>query len=51
MKKVCVRWFDGYYEEFECDEVRVGNNVLWMLLTNGKNRWLPTKEIRWFSIN
>lgn len=51
MKKVRVRWFDGYYEEFECKEVRAGNHILWMKLSDGENRWLPNKEIRWFSID
>ena len=51
MKKVCVRWFDGYYEEFNAEAVRAGNSYLWMKLQDGKNRWLPIKEIRWFSID
>lgn len=37
MIKVCVRWFDSYYEEFECDEVRAGNAYLWMRLADGRN--------------
>jgi hypothetical protein len=51
MEKVEVRWFDGYLEEFTCKSVRAGNHHLWMLLDSGKNRWLPNKEIRWFSID
>jgi hypothetical protein len=25
---VSVRWFDGYLEEFECEEVRFGSDIL-----------------------
>jgi len=48
--KVTVRWFDGYLEEFDCDEVRFGVDLLWMRLTNGQNRHIPTRHIRWYSI-
>lgn len=47
--KVCVRWFDAYYEEFECSEVRAGNAYLWMRLTDGRNRQIPLPNVRWFS--
>lgn len=50
MKKVTVRWFDGYLEKFICSEVRFGSDLLWMKLTSGGNRHLPTKEIRWYEI-
>ena len=29
MIKVCVRWFDSYYEEFECTEVRTGEIIIY----------------------
>jgi hypothetical protein len=47
-KIVKVRWFDGYYEEFQAEEVRVGNYHLWIKLVSGKERWLPNSQIRWF---
>jgi hypothetical protein len=48
--KVTVRWFDGYKETFECQEVRFGKDLLWMRLTNGKNRHIPLcAHVRWFS--
>ena len=53
MKKeieVNVRWFDGYMESFECDEVRFGMSLLWMRLTNGKNRHVPLTQVRWYSV-
>jgi len=53
MKKeinVNVRWFDGYMESFECNEVRFGKSLLWMRLTNGQNRHIPLLEVRWYSI-
>ncbi len=47
--KVCVRWTDSYYEEFECSEVRTGDYYLWMRLYNGDNRQIPIHSVRWFS--
>ena len=49
MIKVCVRWLDSYYEEFECTEVRTGNAYLWMRLKDGRNRQIPLSQVRWFS--
>lgn len=50
-KIVSVRWHDGYLEEFETDEVRFGSDLLWMRLTNGKNRHIPLRSVRWFSLS
>ena len=50
MKEVTVRWHDGYIEEFEADEVRFGSDLLWIRLTSGKNRHVPTRSVRWYSI-
>lgn len=49
MIKVSVRWHDGYLEEFDCEEVRFGSDLLWMRLVNGKNRHVPLRSVRWFS--
>lgn len=46
---VQVRWFDGYYEEFEVTEVRAGNYLLWMKLLNGETRHIPLHQVRWYS--
>lgn len=49
---VNVRWWDGYLEFFECDEVRQGAHLLWMRLTDGQNRYIPlTSGVRWFSVS
>jgi len=48
---VCVRWWDGYYEEFVASEVRFGSDLLWMHLTSGQNRHIPLRMVRWFSMN
>lgn len=48
---VTVRWFDGYLETFECSEVRFGSDLLWMRLSNGKNRHIPVRQVRWFSLS
>lgn len=47
--KVNVRWWDGYLEEFEATEVRFGSDLLWMRLTTGQNRHVPTRHVRWYS--
>jgi hypothetical protein len=47
-----VRWFDGYLEAFECksiDDIRFGNALLWLRLSNGSNRHIPLNQVRWFS--
>lgn len=49
--KVTVRWHDGYLEDFDCSEVRFGSDLLWMHLTDGKNRHVPLRSVRWFSQN
>lgn len=51
METVSVRWFDGYLEEFEVTEVRFGSDLLWMRLNNGKNRHIPLRQVRWFSLS
>lgn len=50
MVKVTVRWFDGYLESFECSEVRFGCDLIWLRLENGKNRHIPTRQVRWYSV-
>ena len=48
---VNVRWFDGYLEAFECQQVRQGGDILWMRLKDGNNRTVPLERVRWFSTN
>lgn len=47
---VTVRWWDGYMETFDCTEVRFGCDLLWMRLADGKNRHIPLRHVRWFSL-
>jgi len=47
---VHVRWFDGYLERFECNDVRTSSEILWMRLTIGQNRHIPLRQVRWFSL-
>ena len=51
MNTVNVRWFDGYLETFEASEVRFGSDLLFMRLTNGQNRHIPLRTVRWFSMS
>jgi len=52
--KVSVCWHDGSMEEFEAAEVRnpilFGCDLLWMRLKDGKNRHIPLRAVRWFSV-
>jgi hypothetical protein len=48
---VNVRWFDGYLETFEAVEVRFGCDLLWMRLSDGKNRHIPLRNVRWFGLS
>lgn len=49
MVLVNVRWHDGYLETFEADEVRAGTDILWMRQTDGTNRHIPLRSVRWYS--
>jgi hypothetical protein len=47
--EVTVRWFDGYLEKFEATEARFGSDLLGMRLSDGANRHIPLRQVRWFS--
>lgn len=49
--KVTVRWHDGYMEVFEATEVRFGCDLLWMRLSDGANRHITLRSVRWFSLS
>ena len=51
MNTVNVRWWDGYLETFEATEVRFGCDLLWLRLSNGENRHIPLRMVRWFSLS
>ncbi len=44
-----VRWWDGYFEQFEATEARAGSDLLWIKLVNGETRHIPLRHVRWFS--
>lgn len=48
---VNVRWNDGYLETFEAVEVRFGSDLLWLRLSDGNNRHIPLRQVRWFSLS
>ncbi len=48
---ITVRWWDGYLEEFEATEVRFGCDLLFLRLADGKNRQIPLRHVRWFSLS
>lgn len=48
---ISVRWFDGYLETFtDVVDTRSGSDLLWIRLSDGKNRNIPLRHVRWFSI-
>ena len=49
--KVAVRWHDGYLEEFDAEEVRFGSDLLFIRLSDGKNRHIPLRSVRWFGMS
>ena len=50
-QKVNVRWFDGYLEVFDCEDVRFGCDLLWLRLSDKSNRHIPLRNVRWFSLS
>ena len=48
--KVVVRWWDGYLERFNCTEARFGSDLLWLKLVGSKNRHIPLRQVRWYSV-
>lgn len=49
IKSISVLWTDEYLEDFEASEVRYGSDLLWMRLSNNKNRHIPLRDVRWFT--
>jgi len=49
-KHISVRWWDGYLEFFKCEQVRFGSDMLWIRLEGGKNRHIPLRHVRWYSV-
>ncbi len=45
-----VRWLDGYYEEFDCLEIRFGAYLIWCKLKDGGNRHIPAPQVRWYGV-
>lgn len=51
MTKVTVRWLDGFVENFECSEMRFSPGFIWLVLSIGVSRWIPTQNVRAFSVD
>jgi hypothetical protein len=49
---VNVRWFDGYLETFyEVTDVRFGSDLLWLVMVDKRNRHIPLRNVRWWSMS
>ena len=47
---VSVRWLDGYFESFRARQIRISETLIWLRLKNHKNRNIPLKNVRWYSV-
>jgi len=48
--EVSVRWIDGYFESFNARQMRISETLIWLRLNNHKNRNIPLKNVRWYSV-
>lgn len=49
MRKVVVRWWDGYIEtHVNVAEWRAGAYLLWIRFENGDTRHISLSQVRWF---
>ena len=47
---VTIRWSDEQLKRFECiGKPGIGPYLLWMKLTDGKNRHILLRHVKWFS--
>ncbi len=47
--KMTVRWWDGYLEVFDdIQDWRSGAYLLWLKQKDGKPRYIPLQQVRWF---
>ena len=46
MKKVKVRWVDGFEKYYLCKEVQFGKDNYWFKLFDGREKWVPRENVR-----
>ena len=46
---IIVRWWDGFKRTYDISEYEPGCDYLWINLSDGSERWIPTRMMRWFS--
>jgi hypothetical protein len=47
--KITIRWHDGFKRSYAITDSQFGSDYLWIKLTEGKEKWIPTRSIRWIS--
>jgi len=47
--KITVRWWDGFKRTYSIKEFESGSDYLWIMLSDGHEKWIPTRGVRWFS--
>lgn len=49
---VNVRWLDGYLETFyDVSDARASGDILSLIFTDKRNRQIPLRSVRWYSLS
>lgn len=46
MKKVKVRWIDGFEKYYLCKELQFGKDNYWFKLFDDREKWVPREHVR-----
>lgn len=46
VKKVKVRWIDGFEKYYICSEIQFGKDNYCLTLKDGKEKWIPRENVR-----
>lgn len=49
MIKITVRWWDGFKRDYLVTDYQFGSDYIWLKLGDGKEKWIPTRHVRWVS--
>ena len=44
--KIKVRWIDGFLREYDCTSYQMGKDNYWLLLKDGREKWIPRENVR-----
>ncbi len=46
MKKIKIRWIDGFCRELLCSDYQMGKDNYWFKLEDGSEKWIPRENVR-----